>query len=230
MNRLVNSSLWGPSKAVNPNIYETARNTRVYCPVGNCFGNSINFYFSSIPVIAGLFVLRRPTTIRRFVIAVVIDPLHRVFKSWTRPNICREVFEGLPAMAYRYASSAVVLVCSTLRIFTSLLHSSPNTIEASVCRTVCREGPSGSCGCSFACKAAARFHIASSERMAAQNTFVPAVAATGPHPIALTIKSVWRRYEKATKALADQIGRSVVQFHGAHISTARYALGVIRWH
>jgi len=81
------------------------------------------------PAIVGLFSRCGPTTIRGFIVAVVVVPLDRMFHAWTWPHIGHELLKRiLPRGPYANASRSIVAVGLCSWIEATTLHRDPDRI------------------------------------------------------------------------------------------------------
>jgi hypothetical protein len=75
-----------------------------------------------------LFSGRGPSTIRGFVVAVVVDAIDRVARR-TAAHVGQKVIERKsPSLAYGNAPSAVILIPDVARVLASSLHALPNLV------------------------------------------------------------------------------------------------------
>lgn len=125
--------------------------------------------------INGLLVWCGPSTIARFVIAVVVNAIQT--RSWRRvPHVCVKIVKRLPAGRVRNAATAVVRIRHTVGVVASCLHSYPDAIRSSSVQSVfCRTRNRV-----FAVKAAARFCQTFYESLTANGHFTTAFAHAKP--------------------------------------------------
>lgn len=82
-----------------------------------------------------LFFSSRPSTIRWFIVSVVIYAINRVSK-WTRPHVGNEILESAsawlndaPSIANSYSASSPIFVIMAARIRAALDHGGPSPIK-----------------------------------------------------------------------------------------------------
>ena len=85
------------------------------------------FDFGAGPTIAPRSCLVGPTTIRRLIVAVVVDPIKFV-PFGARPKVGEEIEEVPPAFANRDTSGPVVAPARVLRVCATLDHCAPSGV------------------------------------------------------------------------------------------------------
>lgn len=100
-----------------------------FCPVFQTHGFIIKCKQSSLSSIVLLLFSSAPLAIIWFVVAVVVNPVKRVFATWLWPHVRQEVKKRLsPFCAYSYASSAVPMVSTGVRIVAACFHHFPRIV------------------------------------------------------------------------------------------------------
>ena len=128
-----------------------------------------------------LFFFGTPVAIFRGIRTVIVSTLYAVF--WTRAasHLGKKISVIVPAWIDRYASAAVVFVVFSIRIFASLMHSSPDypfwrqAISVFVIRLAK----------AVFCPAPTRFRLSSSKIATKADQFVAAIASTKPTGLAM---------------------------------------------
>lgn len=112
------------------------------CALNNCLGflsgnitkvcgdilQAVNRYLSRLALVSRLLRARRPSTIRRLVVAVVVDAIKGCsWRFW--PHVVGKRLERIPPLAYADAASTVVLPVWNIGISAPLFHVHPNLIK-----------------------------------------------------------------------------------------------------
>lgn len=144
------------------------------CPLRDCLCDAVEGDKPARPPVIILNLFRSPSHIARFVIAIVVDSVKRMFRRWALSYIIKKRRKGLPAFTNRDASSAVVVVKPALRISTPASHSDP-------CPVFRRWLIGGMPVLCFATFTATGFNLACPESVPANHNQSTAGAATFPH-------------------------------------------------
>jgi hypothetical protein len=78
--------------------------------------------------ITRLLSSRGPPAIRRFVIAIVVDPIDRMLGRRTWPHVLQEVVEREPSIADAYIPSSVSSILDVVLVETTGLHAVPGPV------------------------------------------------------------------------------------------------------
>ena len=227
MNALSYSSIRRPTKTIDARIDYIVRDAGFVRPFGYGFCCLVNGDKVASSCVQSLGFFRGPPYVRWFVMPIVVNSVNRVFSRWSCANIGYKRLEVMPSMAHLDAARSVVFECPDGRSFASRDHSFPNVIDRSSRAAVRGEYALRSLGSSLTGKASARLYVAMQQRVAAYRAASAAIASAIPHSVLLIIKASRLIYEQATKALADQIGGSVMQLHDGDYNTLRHTMGVI---
>lgn len=88
-------------------------------------------------VVSAIVLLRflsRPSTITRFIVAVILSAVNGVLRSWPLAHVGKKIFKRVkPAFANRDTASAVVLEAVVLRAGTTANHAVPALVSAARC-------------------------------------------------------------------------------------------------
>lgn len=82
---------------------------------------------SSRSSVSGLLLGSSPSTVFRFVVSGVIDPVHATTNG-TLSHVCKKVAETTPSRAYRYSSSPIIFPSGVFGIAAALDHGSPRAV------------------------------------------------------------------------------------------------------
>lgn len=145
----------------------------------------------------------RPSTVGRFVIAIVVDAINGMNFRWLWPHIGQKSTEVvLPSFANMNAASTIVLKLRMASIETSRFDVSPRAVSCRVATSMTMLESSRRRG--FTRETAATSGVPFQEVHADHNGHVAAIAATSPCPV-VTMKACWRNHRESFKALARQI-------------------------
>lgn len=117
----------------SPLIYPLKNGTWIFSAqasqVSSTHRSAVNDHPPVIATIVRLFCYRRPSTIGRFVVSVIVDAVNRVLQGWSRPHISHEVVESCitkPSIANCDASAAIIGILLIRCVSASTNHCSPN--------------------------------------------------------------------------------------------------------
>lgn len=82
-------------------------------------------------LVSALLVLRSPSAVPRFIVAVVVDAVDRMFCGWSLPHVAYKVLKYQPPFADRYAATAILGVVLCVWGITPLFHFAPRFISRS---------------------------------------------------------------------------------------------------
>lgn len=162
--------------------------------------NSQDFVISPVPI---LFGSRGPSTVRWFIISILIWKTINAFSGRTFSHICQKLFKRIsPLFANFYTSSPIVGVSVVSRIFATLYHPTPNLVSWS--------GPAAGMSMfhtgfrdSFCSKASTRFSSTRNERIVKDNNPFATIADASTSGVCASRRSdFWRRvvdYQKISK-------------------------------
>lgn len=91
---------------------------------------------TSFSAVIRLFLRRGPSTVRRLVMAFVVDAVDRVLFGWSRSHVCVKVGERSPAVADSDAASTVSLVVMPQSVAAAAKDVIPSHILGSVALAV----------------------------------------------------------------------------------------------
>lgn len=101
-------------------------------PLCSCFRYPINLYQSIIPFIRLLSLRCSPSTILHRVAFIVVDSIKPVFSRRFFAHIIKKVRKVFPLFRVRDATTTIMFIGSIFFIITSLAHSSPRVVFASI--------------------------------------------------------------------------------------------------
>lgn len=134
--------------------------------------------FSSV---VQLFFSESPAHIARFVVAIVINAVDRVFWRWSRPHIAQEGGERVaPRVTNANAASAVMMKKWRRRVMTPVFHIGPSTKLRCFCDHV-RSSRWQATGESVEDRTPARYYASVQNRVQAHNLFSATIAAASNH-------------------------------------------------
>jgi len=131
------------------------------------------FNLDIVVAVIGLLNTSCPAAVRWLVATVSINAVQAVVFGWPAPHIGKEVFVNKPTLANGYAATAIIVVLSAERPFASLNHTIPNLVFITIMSDVF-----GTPDFNRATPAALSF--SASQRIASNNLFCSAIAATKP--------------------------------------------------
>lgn len=143
----------------------------------------------------------RPSTVGRFVMAVVVDAIQRVFRSGTWPHIGVERGERVPpSFAHCNSATAVIMKSGIARITAALFHGRPDVVfrrNAQAMRAFAR---------AIACttKTATAFGSSAQQPIADDDGFVPTYATATEGVIATSFSCCHHR--QSCVGVPDQFG------------------------
>lgn len=127
--------------------------------------------------VARLALLRRPSTISGFVVAVGVDSVDGVFQGWSRPHIGQEVLERVaPSLTDGDAATSISGIGAVRWVEAPSLHASPRSMFRGVAASMRRVDRQNY----LAVKAPATLSPAASEIAAVNGRFSAAIAPARP--------------------------------------------------
>lgn len=130
-----------------PSFFNSAKNSKrwdltYFCPLRCCKANIVNCYFINTSPIYRLFFWCSPTNISRFIIAVIVNTVNRIYWRWSTSNIIKKCHKIIfPFIAYCYSTATVIFKCKFIRIKATCKYSPPCYIFRSFAHSMS--------GCSF---------------------------------------------------------------------------------
>ena len=118
LNSTTNSAKWGMAN---------------FCPLSHAQCDAIKCYFNIRPLVIALLLLRSPSNIVRFIIAIIIYAINRMFRGRPFANMvikCHEII--FPFIANSYASTTIIFKGFIVRIVTTLKNIAPYAIFRSM--------------------------------------------------------------------------------------------------
>ncbi len=173
-------------------------------PVSDCSLLTIPFQHDIAAAIARLLSLIQPDTIRRLIIAIVVEPFQRG-AFWTLAHIYKKRGEIIaPFLAHRDTAPTVIRVLRRANIKTSSLCASPTGVCASRNQSVCRQ----SCRQDFTMQATATQCIPARQARRDDMGSASAVALADPRPAGAESQFVrrWSQHREASERLSRQDG------------------------
>jgi len=156
-------------------------------------------------LIVRLFFICSPSTICRFVIAVIVDSINAVTRARLFTHVFQECLKAItPSVAHRYASSSVILIRNAILGIASLLHACPAIVFASSRADrvpVSQESARGK----FLSKAAATSSLSVFEPRCWRDNCASAVANTTPCRLTALRKAKLLDNGEPTKTLSNKI-------------------------
>src|SRR6188768_1476216 len=119
------SALYIPAQPIHPVMDRVFVGSEMQREVFGCARNAVQCVENRSTLVDTLRLSSGPSTIRRFVRAVVVDAVNRMGLRWFWSHIGVEVSEVAPAFAHGNAPAAVVGEASMVRITTSVEQSGP---------------------------------------------------------------------------------------------------------
>ncbi len=171
-------------------------------PLSDCHGSTVQIKESIPAAVVRLDDEGRPSTVRGRIIALVIDPVQRVFGRWSPAHICEELTEtGAPLLGHANAPRAVVLVGLMVFVVAAGLGLAP--------RAVFREVLALDAVATFALmrllnQASAAALLACSEREAVRLCRLPAVALAQPSRLLVRGGDAFQ-HDKASESLTGDV-------------------------
>lgn len=89
----------------------------------------MNTLARSGPPVECLLELCSPSTISRFVIAVIVDPINGMLPCWALAHVGEKVREFIPSFANLDAARSIPKIFGMVRIFTTLTHRVPSMVN-----------------------------------------------------------------------------------------------------
>ena len=114
-----------PAVIVYPHLDSLAIDARDVRPINYMMGCTIECYEACVRAITHLFRWCCPPTIARFVVAIVVYPIKRVFIRWSLTHIFEEIDKTIsakPFITYFDPSTAIPIIKSNIRIKASTFH------------------------------------------------------------------------------------------------------------
>ena len=171
--RLAEYFFYRPSFAVSPSDYSRC-NTYCFSPLGYGPSNPLMGYVSYILSISGLFLRRRPSTVIRFVVAIVIDSINGVSDSWRMSHVGKEMLERIPPFANVNSSAWIpFIIFMGFLGSASIVHGFPCSMGMSITHAVSSGSLANSGSTS---ETSARFRFATQDIIFADIFFNPADA------------------------------------------------------
>lgn len=189
-----------------PSSIETAaKNGGLYSeflrPVFKAHGSTIMRQEASAAPIPSLLFVRCPSHVARFVVAIVVDSLKRVLTAWARPHVGVKVCKRLsPAVAYHYATTAVIFICLACGYVAPCLHGQPDIMLASSAAAMRLPGSA----VNIAHCASTAFAVSPAQVAGVHGTLSSACAATQPHDLSISL-AVVRDDRVQTERLTCQV-------------------------
>lgn len=214
MSRLRNCALNWPAVFGYAHEYQVAAQTRLPAPFGCRLTLAESGEQPRLSTVGLLDNARCPSTIAGFVVAVIVDPVERVFKRWARPHIGEEIAEvAVPSGANFNPPAAVVLEKTVAGISASVAHLHPNSKLRGALHVVL---VIAAALVDLVADAAARAHAACRQQILPYDFLVPAVALASPHGALLDGRRPVQG-DKPLKPLTSQILRIVSGHHRAPV-------------
>lgn len=179
---------WSEKVLLGPSISDPSRNSALSDAsqsrsLSNCDLPSIQFNEPIVCSVGSLFRVGSPPAVARLIVPVDIDPINRVFGTWTRPHMSKECFEVVaPFSSNADASTAIVGVVGVFRIATSSNQVVPRAILCCVRSVHCVPVFQRAISCRFRREAPAtlRRTRSTSELVTSHFDYFPAITATFP--------------------------------------------------
>lgn len=169
------------SKAVGNKIWS---NTKFSAPFSNCNSNSIESEISVTSRIVFLLNLRCPCAIIICISSVIILTINRMLWGRSLSHIRQKILKGIPSLANRNASSAIITKLFISWIMASISHAQPNLIFWDFFRkTMNGKALSGK----FVMQAPTAFGVTCPKALASDYFFLPARTTAFPKHKALRI-------------------------------------------
>lgn len=146
------------------------------CPF--CYGPSFATKLNSsvAAFVIALLNASCPSTIPRFIVAVVVNSVYRVRHGWPWSHVRKKIRERRhPSGTYRYTSAAVIGVAVVVWIIAAFFHCQPAVVFLSWRK------PGALTVASSAASLAARFVIAGAKASTENDAFASALAEASPH-------------------------------------------------
>lgn len=151
--------------------------------------------FSFWPRIMRLFQSSSPTTVARFIIAVVIWVAIQASGGWAWSHVSVEQFKTVPpSVAHGDTPTTIILPCGTLRIEASLLSAQPGKILATAVSSM------SVCSCREALPASTTCNV-TAPKFEAFGDFISSAILAHTKPLSLPIRSIFGACEN------DQIAK-----------------------
>lgn len=105
--------------------------TGFFCPISNAHSiySIIHHYITTF--ISALSGAIRPATIALFVITVAVNSIYGI-SVWCLSHIIKKIGKIVPAFAYFYSASSIIIIEVCFGIFASIKHSTPNPIRSAM--------------------------------------------------------------------------------------------------
>lgn len=123
------NSFFGSHSSANAPSNRTCNNSEFSSPIGNGLSSSVGGYQMRISSVLGLLAHCCPAAIFRLIVAVVINSVNTVARTWTRSHIFKKtnnskfaVFAVKPSVTNFNSASAVILETGAGRCVTTRLH------------------------------------------------------------------------------------------------------------
>jgi hypothetical protein len=172
--------------------------------------DNVTLAFSSLPVgvavlwatalICALLSIRCPSTVARFVVSVVVDPIYRVLPTWARAHVGQKVLKGiLPSSTHTNTAPAIVFVFNVFGLAASL-HSAPCLVFNGFAQCV----STGTAASNLFLEAPTAFVISPDKVGRKRDRRLTAVASTEPPPLESLARGN-SDYFQTRKSFSDQI-------------------------
>lgn len=178
-------------------------------PTHDGLSTSVDRHKMIIRTVVFLLMHCCPTAISRHVPLRIINAVNRVFNTWRFPHIFKELFKRSPSIANNNSFGRVVFEKFTIRGFTPLMHSRPNSIYSGPSHPMSRIALYKRPRDAFFIKTAARLTCAFAQGLTLYKTFCPTIANAYPARSWLRVVriSASANNRQASKFLASKINK-----------------------
>lgn len=145
-----------------------------------------------------------PSAIVGRIAALVVNPLDCQFLR-TLTHIRKEVFELVPALAYRNAATTVVMIILLLRIVAALMHVDPCRIRRTRLSRRLVAMPKQGIASTFLVQTATRLRVIAAQIPTPDNQLRAAVAATPPQHLLVGRSSAVSKHDQPAEPLVRQV-------------------------
>ena len=111
-----------------PTIHSVVLNACNLCKLGYCQLLAFILVVHVAAGVAELGVPISPAAVARLIVAVAVYTIKGILLTGSLTHIFKEILEVVPAITYGYTSATIILIPSTIRAVTPLVHFLPTDI------------------------------------------------------------------------------------------------------
>lgn len=197
-------TFYRPVKIVQPIFNAVPTDASLAAPLHDSLCLAVERDVAVVSSIVLLLLHTGPTAIRRFVVAIRVNPFKRVFWRWSRSHVTVKVLKLLPFRAVSDAATSVVLILPVGLKVASLLHRAPNAPNLGVRHVVFR-AVAAHLGVNLFIIAPARCRGSVAEALPIGKRLIAAIAKAMPSRLSALSVQPSSLHDKAAKTLTRKI-------------------------